>query len=248
MSKLQRILFVPDTHRPYHSVEAWRLLLRAGRAFQPDRVVVLGDFADAYQVSDHSKDPARRHSMADELADANTGLDELEALGATHYDFVEGNHEQRMQRYLWGRAPELASLPSLRVPELLNLHKRGWTYTPFKKHIRIGKLFVTHEAGNAGFDAHRKAQHAFASNVIIGHTHRTGYAIVGDARGRSHVGAMFGWLGDVETIDYAHRIQAMRDWNHGFGVGFMEPDGAIHLQPVPMIRNRCVVAGELVRG
>lgn len=247
MSKLKRILFIPDTHRPYHSKDAWRLALKAGKAFQPDRVIVLGDFADFYKVSAHSKDPQRKVDFQDELDDVSKGLDELEALKATHYDFVEGNHENRMQRYLWSSASELAGLRSLRVNELLDLPSRGWSYTPYKQHLRVGKLFITHEAGNAGFDAHRKAQSTYAENVVIGHTHRTGYSIVGNARGTAHVGAMFGWLGDVESIDYDHRIRALREWNHGIGIGHMEPDGAIHLRPVPFVRNRCVIDGELVK-
>lgn len=246
---LKRILFVPDTHRPFHDPAAWKLMLKAARAFEPNHVVILGDFADFYKVSAHDKDPSRRFSMQDEIDDVNKGLDELEAATpkADRRWYVEGNHENRLQRYLWSQSAALADMRSLKVPELLNLRTRGWGYTPYKQHLKLGKLHITHEAGNAGFDAHRKAQHSFASNVVIGHTHRTGYAIVGDARGRAHVGAMFGWLGSVEEADYMHRIAALTQWNHGFGVGFMEECGVIHLQPIPMIKGRCVLGGELVR-
>jgi predicted phosphodiesterase len=244
---LRRILFVPDTHRPYHDPRAWALMLRAGKAFQPDHVVVLGDFADCYTVSQHPKDPRRRTRFAEEVADVNAGLDELETLKADRYDFIEGNHEFRFARYLEGTAPALSGLRGLSIPEMYRLKPRGWRFTPYRQHAQIGKLFITHETGDAGSDAHRKAQRDFTDNVVIGHTHRTGYAIIGNAKGMPHVGAMFGWLGSVERIDYAHRIKALRDWNHGFGLGYMEPDGAIHLRPIPIVRERCVVDGELVR-
>lgn len=246
---LKRILFVPDTHRPFHDVNAWKLMLRGARAFEPDFVVVEGDFADFYKVSAHDKDPSRRASLQDEIDDVNKGLDELEAVTskASKRFYVEGNHENRLQRYLWSQSAALADMRSLKVPELFNLHARGWGYTPYKQHLKLGKLYITHEAGNAGFDAHRKAQHAFSSNVVIGHTHRIGYAIVGDARGRAHVGAMFGWLGSAEQADYMHRIQALTQWSHGFGIGFMEESGVIHLQPIPIVKGRCVIGGELIR-
>ena len=45
-----------------------------------------------------------------------------------------------------------------------------------------------------------------------------------------------------------HRIKMMRDWAHGFGVGYMTPEGVVHLAPVPIVGNACVVNGELISG
>jgi hypothetical protein len=60
---------------------------------------------------------------------------------------------------------------------------------------------------------------------------------------------MFGWLGDVSKITYAHRIQAMRDWMLGFGIAYLEPrTGYVHMQPVAIVGYRCVVGGKLFTG
>lgn len=246
MATLERILFIPDVHRPYHDERAWRLMLKAARGFRPHRLVVLGDFGDFYATSSHDKNPNRRRNLEYEVASMNEGLDELDALGAQRRHFLAGNHEDRLERYLMQRAPELFNM--VRVPELLRLRARGWTYTPYKQHLRIGRLYATHEVGNAGADAHLRARAAFEGNVVIGHTHRMAVHYSGNAKGTPHVGAMFGWLGDVATIDYAHRVQALRDWQLGFGIGFMDRKGIVRLQACPIVGYEVLVDGRIVRG
>ena len=104
---LDRILVVPDVHRPYHSKKAWATMLRAAKRFCPNKIIVLGDFVDFYAVSDHDKDPARKYKLSDELKSGREGLEELEDLGAEQLFFDCGNHEDRLNRYLVRRAPEL---------------------------------------------------------------------------------------------------------------------------------------------
>lgn len=242
---LRRLLFVPDVHRPYHDARAWRLMLRAAETFEPDHVITLGDFFDCAPVSAHSKDVSRLKRFSAEVEDAKTGLRELKALGAKRYDFVEGNHEFRLPRYLLDKAPELSDL--LTIPELLGLKDAGWNYVPYRSHLKIGHLHVTHEVGAAGAKAHQQARESFEGNVVIGHTHRMGLHYSGNARGKARVGAMFGWLGDAKKCDYMHQIQANRAWQLGFGVGYMEPNGVVHLQAVPIINYQCVLEGRLVQ-
>ena len=59
---------------------------------------------------------------------------------------------------------------------------------------------------------------------------------------------MLGWLGDLEAVDYMHRIRMARDWAHGFGVGYMTADGVVHVTPVPIVQNTCCVNGSLFSG
>ncbi len=238
---------MPDTHRPYHDKKAWPLMLKAARVLKPDRVIVLGDFGDCGSISHHAKDPTRLLRFADELANIKEGLDDLESLKAKHYDFIQGNHEYWLERLLQEKAPELIGLDALSWPKLLDLKRRGWSYTAYRRHLKVGHIYFTHEAGSAGADAHRKARATFESNAVIGHTHRLGIHYSGNATGVSSVGAMFGWLGDVKQVEYAHRVQALRDWHLGFGIAHVEPGGVAHLQAIPIINYRCVVEGKLIK-
>ncbi len=242
---LARVLIIPDVHRPYHDKKAWELLLRAAREFKPDKIVVLGDFADFYSVSSFDKHPKKASDLKWEADDANVGLDELDALGAGTKIFIKGNHEDRLERYLCKAAPALIGCVS--VDELFRFAERGWQVVDYKKSTRRGKLRLTHDTGTAGQNAHRQSMDAFQASVVIGHTHRMEVSYKGCADGSPTVGAMFGWLGDFEQIDYMQAVKAKRDWVHGFGIGYQEASGVIHLQAVPIVNGACVVAGKLIR-
>ena len=242
--KLEKILFIPDCHVPYHDKDAFNLMLKAGKEFKPEHVVIMGDFADFYGVSSHSKDPNRALKLKEEIEDTKEALDQVISIGAKNNVFVAGNHEDRLERYLRDRAPELFNFIS--IPKILELKEKGFKYTPYKQAYKLGKLNITHDAGNAGRYAHYKSLDTFQHNVIIGHTHRIGYAVEGDAQGSRHVCAMFGWLGDVSEIDYMHQVKARKDWSLGFGIGYLDPKtGVVYLVPVPIINGTVMIEGKI---
>lgn len=244
--KLKKIAFVPDTHVPYHDARAFKLFLKSMKVFNPHALIIGGDFADFYSVSSHDKNPKRVNNLLEEVEAVNIALDEIDALGIKEKYFIEGNHEWRLERYLCTKAPELFDM--FTIPELFELKERGYKFTPYKQHLRIGKLYVTHDTGTAGKFAHYKSQADFEDNIVINHTHRLGYTVVGNAKGKPHVGAMFGWLGDPTKADYMHRIKSLRDWAQGFGIGYMEPSGNIHLRPIPIVDYKVIIEGKLVKG
>lgn len=243
--KLEKILFIPDSHIPYEDKKAFALMLKAGKAFKPKHTIILGDFADFYGVSSHSKDPNRSLKLKEEIDLVKIGLDKVKAIGAQNNVYVAGNHEDRLERYLMDKAPELFNFIS--IPKILELKEKGFKYTPYKQAYKIGKLNITHDTGNAGRFAHYKALDTFQHNILIGHTHRLGYAVEGNASGERHVSAMLGWLGNVEDINYMHRVKAVKDWCHGFGIGYLDPStGIVYIIPVPIVRDTCLIEGKLI--
>lgn len=219
-------------------------MLKVGRKLQPDVIVVIGDFMDCYAVSDHIKDPTLRLEFKHEVRDANVGLNQLDALGATTKVFIAGNHEDRLDRYLKVNAPELAGMISVR--ELLKLDERGWDFVPYKDHRRIGKVYFTHDVGASGRNAVFRVLDTYDHSVVSGHAHRLAYVVEGNALGEKRVSAMFGWLGDSEQCDYMNKAKARKHWALGFGVGYMEKNGVIHFQPIPIVLNKVVFNGEVI--
>lgn len=242
---LRKEMVVPDVHRPFHSRKGWRVMVNVAEGWKPDGCTITGDFVDCLAVSFHERNLARRHDLAWEIEDANAGLDELDAALGSKCEkrFVMGNHEYRLERYIAQKAAEL--FPFVKLEQLLRLKERGWKVTPYRQYVQVGKLKVSHEYGNAGPTAHVKAMADVLGNAVIGHTHHLGVDYTGNAVGESHVGASFGWLGDVEQVDYMHRAKANRNWHLGFGIARLEPDGTAHIQAIPIIKGRCVVEGRL---
>lgn len=251
---LKRIGIIPDTHRPYHDRKAVALMLKAFRGFKPDILIIQGDYADFYQVSSHGKDLKQRPSLSEEIASVNEGLTELDRLGAKRKIYIEGNHEWRLERYLHSERARDSIRELLDggvidikgIPELFSLRKRGWEFVPYKSHVRVGKVFFTHDYGKSGMNAHLDAEATVQGSVAIGHVHSMNYSVRGNMRGKPHVAASFGWLGDASQVDYMYQAKAMRYWTTGFGHGYLdESTGACHLVPTPIVDGRCVVGGVL---
>lgn len=239
----ERILFVPDTHIPFEDERAWNLMLDVGRAVRPETIVILGDFADMWSVSAHDKDPRRRDNLESEMKAVATRLDELDALGAKRRVYCEGNHEDRLTRYMTQRAPDVFEY--VQFHKIQRLAERGWTWVPYREHHKIGRIFVTHDLGEAGVYAAHRARGTMGGNVVIGHVHRMMVSYQSTAEGTGHVSAAFGWLGDVSQAKYMPAAKRAA-WQLGFGLGYMEPTtGNVHLQAVPIVDYRCVVEGQV---
>lgn len=243
----ETVLIVPDTHRPFHNPKAWRLFMKAARLLNPKHLVIIGDFADFYAVSDHDKSKDRVNRFEEELEDVNAGLDELDSLGAASKHYVAGNHENRLDRWLM-KHQEMAGVVS--TERLLDLKKRGWTYTPYKHHTSIGKVHFTHDVGVASRGAIFRSMDLYQHSVVTGHTHRLMYVVEGTAMGNEpKVAASFGWLGDVESVDYMCLAKARASWALGFGYGVLVPrTGFMYLNPVPILPDySCCVEGSVIR-
>lgn len=243
-TRLEPVLVVSDTHIPYHDVRAWNLMLKVGRALKPKHLITIGDLLDFYAVSSHSKNPLRTLQLRQEIDEGNSCLDQLDALGARHKIAIGGNHSDRLQRYLYDKAPELFEV--LDVPKLLHYKERGWHWVPYKDDVRLGKCYLTHDVGSAGRNAVFKALDTYQHSIITGHTHRLQYIVEGNAAGEVKLSAQFGWLGDVNQIDYMHKTTAKKNWALGFGIGYLNPRTKyVYMTPVPIIDYTCVVNGRL---
>lgn len=241
---LERVGLLPDTHSPFEDKRAWKLAMKIMRAFKPHTLVHLGDLADCYAVSSHSKDPTRVLQLDEELSAVRKLRAEMDSLGAKRKVFIEGNHEDRLRRYLQDKAPELFTL--IGTDNLLELTENDWEFVPYRETARVGKLHITHDTAQGGKYSTARALDTFQHSVVIGHHHAMQYFVEGDATGKYRVGAQFGWLGDVEAVSYMHKIKALRSWSHGIGLGHHDTKtGHVWLVPVPFIDYQACVEGRI---
>jgi hypothetical protein len=243
---IERMFFIPDLHCPFEDKQATVLMFDALEMFEPDTVVIMGDFIDCFSVSNWSKDPARAVSLRQEVKKASAYLDRIDAVDASRKIYIAGNHEARLQRYLQEKAPQL--LPFVDIPKLLDLEERGWEYVPYKSFITVGKLHITHDIGSASRYNVFKVLDVFQASVVTAHTHRLAYVVEGSATGSRQVSAQFGWLGDGKSVDYMHRVKAARDWALGFGVGYHDTlSGVVYVVPVPIINYTVNLEGNTLK-
>lgn len=245
ISDLDFGLIIPDTHAPYHNKKSWKLVTKVTEHTKPKRVVIQGDYFDCYAVSQHRKDPRRRDMIVDEIRQAREMLSIFD--GCEDKIFIMGNHEYRLDRYLMDFAPQIYEMLLEETDgDLFGLKRAGWKVTPYMESTHIGKLQMTHDLGKAGEPAVHDAMSAYMDNVSIGHTHLFRYVVKGTAFGVPHIGASFGWLGDVDAIDYRHKVKANRDYVQGFGTFRLNPKtGYIYVSPVPIFGDTCCVEGSI---
>lgn len=228
-----------DFHVPYHNVGAVENWLQYCADVQPDNIAINGDFLDCIAISSFPKPPGVP-LMQDEVDAGYTLLSRLRrACPSSRIYFLEGNHEQRLERLLM-REPGLYGLKALSIRALLDLDGLRMSHHRYMSPVQIGSLTVVHGnrvSKHASYSAKATLIDGGFRNVVVGHTHRLGWF--------NHTGAMgtrraaeIGGLFDIEQADY---IQGTPNWQNGFAV-WRESDDfhALELVEVSPAGSFCV--------
>jgi len=217
-------LCLPDIHFPDHDPRALKKALSLVKIRKPDRVVLLGDVVDFSAISRFPKSP-RHTDFGRELQRVRPLLRQLyEALERVpRVDWLAGNHEERLQKYLWRRAPELAEVGELTVPRLLEM-PAGWRYHPPRAYLSVHGVLVFH-----GFKwASNTCTHnlgRYGCSSIQGHSHRLAVYYRGLPGGRVIAAAEAGCLCRLD-VPYA----MLTDWAHG--VAWIWSNGEIEIERI----------------
>ena len=248
---LKPALIIPDTHRPFHDKRAYALMLKVAVDIKPSEIVILGDYADFYSVSSHSRDPRIFSMLTDEIVDVLFGLEELDQLFPDAKKvFIQGNHENRLERYLCDKAPALFGVTDTRF--LLEINDRpNWTFVPYgpnQVYSVLGSyLKARHEP--LGNNAKLTATRALCS-LVYGHIHRIEESHIVGLDGTNHVCFSVGWLGDKRKDQVFDYVKNHHQWQLGFGLVFVDQeDGYFYHSKIHILDNyTCVVNGKLYRG
>ena len=240
MQLTDTVLSVSDIQYPYHDKKVWKAVLKFAKQLKPSGVILNGDGFDFYDLSKFDKNPARLGNLQKEIkAFTQEVLAPLDSatMGAWK-SYTEGNHEARVQKYLWHQAPELSGLSRLEVPALLHLDEYGFDYT--KAPVKIGKhLIVLHGhliSKHAGWSA-KQHYDRYGTSLVIGHTHRIGTYMLRDWNGM-HIAVEQGCLCDLEPEYEQHP-----NWQQGFAVIHVFSDKTFSVQPVTVVNRKYLLYG-----
>lgn len=222
-------------------------MLEAASYVGIDEIVILGDYADFYSVSSHSKDPSVFGMLKDEIEDVLLGLDELDRLfPKARKVFIQGNHEFRLERYLSTQAPALFGVTS--TEQLLDINRRpNWKfiqYGPNQAYKILGsKLTARHEP--LASSAKATASKALCS-LVYGHIHRIEESHIVGLDGTNHVCFSTGWLGDKRKDQIYGYVKGHHQWQLGFAiVDVDESTGLFYHSKIHILENMtCVVNGK----
>ena len=219
-----RALIIPDTHLPYEDKEAYKLMLKIGKLFNPHEIVLLGDYMDMMSVTGHPKDPDLEDKIINEMDYTNLKLDELDYLfPRAKKKYLFGNHEFRLERYIRDNAPALYR--TLKLEKMLKLDTRkNWQHFDYdyKQAIKVlgSYLYARHEpfAPNAKLCALRAM-----SSLVYGHVHQIEEAQIASGTNKNlrHVAFCPGWLGksDHKAFNY---LKGNPNWALGFALVYVD--------------------------
>jgi UDP-2,3-diacylglucosamine pyrophosphatase LpxH len=218
-----------------------------------DEIVILGDYADFYSVSSHQKDPRVFSMLTEEVADVTVGLHELDRLFPNALKvFIEGNHENRLERYLIKNAPALFGITS--IEHILQIADRpNWkfhSYGPDQSHnVLKSTLYARHEP--LGNSAKLTSARALCS-LVYGHIHRIEESHIVGLDGTNHVCFSVGWLGDKRKNQVFNYVKNYWQWQMGFGMAWVDTEtGLFYHQKIHILdvggKISCVANGKLFK-
>src|SRR3990170_4011182 len=229
-----RIIIVNDLQQPFQDKPTLQAVEKFWDDFEPNIEVYAGDIADFYTISSFDKNPSRRFKFADECANTRRWLhDRAHSQPNAQRIFIEGNHEDRMRRWLWRHGPELHGLPELSVSALLGLDETGAVYLPYMSVFDFLGFRIEHgwKASSGGtaypINVSRFMATKTGSSGLCGHTHRFSTYAWTDSRG-AHSYIENGCLCRMD-LEYA----PFPNWQHAFCVTVDTPVLTSDLRWVP---------------
>lgn len=160
------VMVIPDTQIPFDHTQSIPFLKAVQKAFQPTRIIQIGDLIDNCAVSDYETNPDGM-SAGDELLAAKKRL-QAYYRAFPEIDVIWGNHDRRLHRLA-----AKVGIPKdciVTLPELLRFPKT-WTLS---EQIVIDDVMYEHGdklGSGGGHTAYKRAIDANMQSTVFGHFH-----------------------------------------------------------------------------
>lgn len=233
-----KILIISDLHFPYQDNEAITLALNYGLEKKVDCVLINGDLLDFATISRHEKD-FRHRSVAEEFEAVRTFLFALrDNFPKAKIVFKLGNHDERWEKWLYVKAPELFDCNDFQLEVLLKLGELKIDIVKDKRPIKIGKLTVLHghelTGGSGGVNPARGTFLKTLENVLVGHYHKTSENTEATMYGEVITTRSMGCLCGLNPL-----YMPINKFNHGFAYCDMQiKTGEYHLHNLRIIKGK----------
>ena len=169
-------LVISDLHFPYQNNKAIETALQYGLDNNITCILINGDLIDFANISRHEKD-FRHRSINDEFIAVRAFLVALrDNFPKAKIVYKHGNHDERWEKWLYVKAPEIFDVADFQLEILLKLGELKIEVVKDKRPIKIGKLTVLHGHELFGMGGVNPARATFTKTMedtLVGHYHRT---------------------------------------------------------------------------
>ena len=249
-------LYYSDSHWPFQDEAAIGCVMGVASDAKPRRVVHGGDALDCWRLSRFLKNPKRRDWLQDNIDAFRIHLGQMrQLLPNSELSILEGNHEARLTKMLWGLEGPGRELPRLRKveeaaswPSLLDLKTIGWKWVGERdqSHTQLlPKVISKHGTVLrkwSGWSAKGEWE-KYGRAGISSHTHRLGCFFH-----RDHNGVVQWWESGC-TCSLEPEYGTDFDWQQGFLYMTWSKDLALwNVEPVSIRDGRCLWRGKVYKG
>jgi predicted phosphodiesterase len=235
--KHRRIAIISDVHVPYHNIAAITAVLDALKNYQPDCLLINGDFFDFHGMSRFLKDP-RKKNFADEIRVGCQLLQIFKDVLKCPIYFKLGNHDERYQHYLWTKLGEIGDLEDFELSNIINKRVNGITIIDGKRIIKAGHLNILHghEFGGSVFSPVNVARGFYMrakETTIGGHHHRVSTHTEKTATGHIIKTWSMGCLCELSP-----EYLPINSWSHGYATVDVNGDGSFHVNNYEIYKGK----------
>lgn len=226
------VLIASDFHVPFQDNKAVAAFKNIVEIEQPDIVVIAGDLVDMYMLSRFTKGEGR--NPMEEIHEARDILREIRESFRGDMYYVIGNHEQRLEKNILTKAPEMASL----LPDIFTLFKLEELQIKGCGSITINNnFFIKHGnlLGNkSGLSAIKEMENSYMSGAS-GHTHRLSKYIARKS------GRKFIWMETGCLCSMQPEYMLNPNWQQGYASIVFGLDGKVKTSQVHEIEDGKVI-------
>jgi predicted phosphodiesterase len=258
-SEAELIVVCGDQQAPFHDKHLHALFVDWLSYNAPERGIILGDLLDFPDISRHPSDPDNNAAVQECLQAGYEILrDYVAASPLTKWQFIRGNHDQRLRQYVIDKSPLLYNLHRVITDEekdkefahslawLLRFDELGIEFVNtngsyedasiiLSKNLAVRHGWVVRQGSGASALKTLEQTH---HSIIVGHTHRQSvvYHTTHDVRhdATTLVAVEAGCLCQLDNKpdDKGRRFPSYGvypDWQSGFAVVHMHENGKFHV-------------------
>ena len=235
---MTKIVFPTDEHHPFADWKALELAWKITKEFDPDVRIAGSDGVDFYSISSFNKDPNifKLGGLQHELESWYTSQDcWREVTPNAEVYFLIGNHEARLQKYLW-KNPELHGLDVLNLENIFSFKELG---IKMAEHDGLeqnfyNQLVVKHGSivrKHAGYTARGELEkEMYNISTLSGHTHRGGQVMVTTRNGVKQ--GVEGFCLCDTNPNYLHKP----NWQNGLVLATVDKD-SVQFELIPFHKD-----------
>lgn len=243
--KMETAFALGDPHVPYEDKVVMPLVEQFLSDLKPDYLFYVGDSQDFYPLSKFDKNPGRMTNLQADLDQtARMFARHRKAVPNARMIHIDGNHEDRLRRFLWSIVPELANLRCLELDKLLSFEENEISHVGYEEGLLVNGIFLAIHGNissiHSGYTAKRMYEKHGGCGVC-GHCHRGGSFYKRDRFG------IWGWWENFCLCDLDPDYIQNPNWMHGFSVVHFKKK-RFWVEQVPIIDGKFIYGGKLYGG